>query len=285
MTQNGRKPPIFPAVPTIPRIFPPLQPLSSTYIRPRQLDDARRVLEAAGFVRTHSALFQETWDHDTGMGFIHTIDLHWEVFNTPGLTRDLLVEECLERSVPLPRFAPGARAEDLVSLLLHGFVNQAWHRHHGTFVDDRLVLGGARLIWAWDTHLGARELSEAQWDELLALSLQRGTGPLTRDALALAAQAFGTPVPERVSQALQALPDETPASRLVRKRDVIEDFRVSFFEIPGWAARLRYLSLHVLPDGATLRQKYPAAAGWPLPLLHLRRMLGLVRLVAGRIRR
>lgn len=76
-----------------------------------QVAKVRKVFKAAGLVPAHDNHFgQETWLFDTGAGFVHAIDLHWETVASPALRKLVPIDACFARNVPLPRLAPTARA-------------------------------------------------------------------------------------------------------------------------------------------------------------------------------
>lgn len=255
-------------------------------IAPADLARARRCLADAGFSRKqspHGLMFQESWLHDSGIGFVHAVDLHWQPSDSPVLQRILPAAVFFEDSVPLPRLAEWVRASDPVLTFIQGAINQAWHQARGYFVGEARIIGGQRLIWAYDNHLLAGGFSPADWDRLAELATTRGLAPVVAAALAHANAACATKVPETVRARLAAAPQSGDLLHYLQTTHLIGTFWQDLRATTGLGARLAFLMAHAFPDADHLREKYPHASRWPLPLLHLRRWAEtLGRFGAGR---
>ena len=248
---------------------------SDLLVAKRDLAATREVLAEQGFTRRddpHGLFFQESWLLDTGIGLIHAVDLHWQPSDSPALQQVLRGEEFLTRPRPLPRLSPHAAMPDLILTFLQGSLNQAWHSAKGYLVDDERVIGGERLIWAWDNHLITREFSDGDWQQLVEIATARGVAPLVLGALDLARGRIGTQVPEAVLERLRKVPKGTKMADHLRETNRIRAFFTDLSAIHSLRDKYAFTLGHALPDTGHLRRKYPRSAGWPAPLLHLRRI-------------
>ncbi|MCX7676515.1 MAG: nucleotidyltransferase family protein, partial [Alteraurantiacibacter sp.] len=242
-------------------------------IRETHLPATRALLEKLGMVRSRTGNFgQEVWRHDTGIGFIHCLDLHWEVAPAPFLRQVLDVEECFSHAIPLPRLAPQARTLSRVQLFVRGVVNEALHRTAGYLVDDEMCFEERRLIWQLDAHRLACGFGDAEWDELAILAVERGMAPVCLDALQAIVSAFQTPVPMRVCEQLSAQPPSTAVSRYLDQRSGQERLWDDLAVLPDLTSRIRLLANHLFPPESFMRSRFPGRENWPLVLLHFYRL-------------
>lgn len=256
-------------------------------IRKSQLKATRAVLAEVGFRMGESRLTQEDWIFDTGMGFIHHLDLHWEFSSSPALSQIFDVEELFnraaEQSVGLPRLHPAARAVDPVALLIHCSINQALHSANGFHAGGRLVVGSDRLIWALDSHLLASNFSDRQWAELAAMCEQKSIAPLCLQALQTAQRQLGTHVPAGVLSELSRTPRDTTYIDYVRGADKRSMFAADWKATHGTAAQGRFLLWHTFPSAGRMRELYPESTTVPLAWLYLRRMAAAPRKLLAQV--
>lgn len=248
---------------------------SDLLVAKAELAATREVLAEQGFTRRddpHGLFFQESWLLDTGIGLIHAVDLHWQPSDSPALQQVLRGEEFLARRCPLPRLSPHAAMPGLILTFLQGSLNQAWHSAKGYLVDDARVIGGERLIWAWDNHLISGQFCDDDWDALAGLAISRGAVPLVLAALELAQRSIGTAVPGAVFQRLRAEPENTDLALHLRETNRIRAFFTDLAAIQSLRDKCAFVVGHTLPDTRHLHRKYPNCTGWPAPLLHLRRI-------------
>ena len=247
---------------------------SDLLVTKAELTATREVLVGQGFTRRddpHGLFFQESWLLDTGIGLIHAVDLHWQPTDSPALQQVLRAEEFSARRRPLPRLSPYAAMPDPVLTFLQGSLNQAWHSAKGYLVDDERVIGGERLIWAWDNHLLANKFSDGDWHELVELAVERRVASLVLAALDLARDSLGTAVPEMVLQRLSKALGGTDLARHLAETNRIRAFFTDLSAIQSMRDKRAFVLGHALPNSGHLRRKYPRSAGWPVALLHLRR--------------
>ena len=254
---------------------------SDLLVRRTQLRTVRRILDDLGWARSPDIHFgQEDWRYDTGMGFVHVIDLHWEVANSPFLRRVLDVEECFASAIPLPRLAPAAQTIAPALLLLRGVINQAMHHQHGYMVERDRVFDEGRLIWQLDTHLLAARFSPDDWAELARIAAERGMAGPCLAALRAAHATFGTPVPPQVEQHLASQDGDTPVLRYLGQSSAQERFAQDLRAAGTWRDYRALLGAHAFPSRDFMHERYPTKRGWPLAVLYVHRVVsgGLRRL-------
>lgn len=247
---------------------------SDLIVRPGQRRAARKLLRQAGLERSAQSTLQEDWSFDTGTGFVHVVDLHWQANSVAALRDIFTIEEAFARSAPLDALAPAARTLDPILLLLQDILNHALHVEGGYLVDGELVWDDNRLVWVWGVQLQADRFSPEQWEAFADEALARGMAQLCFAALTKAQGAFAVTVPESVVRRLHEgrsgavdryLHEIGPAGRL------LANLRNS----GRWGGRFGLLWRNLFPHRAFMRRKYPAMAQLPLPLLHCRRIAAM----------
>ena len=101
------------------------------------------------------------------------------------------------------------------------------------------------------------------------------------DGLRQAQSILATPIPAEILRRLEAASaNDRKIAHLVPSRALArawQDVRA----VRGLAPKLRYAWARLVPRASFLRAKYPGMAAYPLPLLYLRRMVGMVRRSGG----
>ena len=256
---------------------------SDVLVAVADLSTARAVLERLGYRRqsigegiADDLALQEVWSLMCGAGTSHHIDLHWQMLNAPALAGLLDHDDCIADPLPLPRLAPSAQAMNRPLTLLHTCIHRAMHLTSPYIVGGVTYYGGDRLIWARDIDLLAGALSEAEWRRFTVVALDQGVAAVCRDGLALAKRTLGSEISEDVMAVLGAARGERASAYLLgagQARRAWLDLRA----IPGLRRKLAYVAARSLPPEAFMRGKYPGMAGRPLALLHLKRMIDLIR--------
>lgn len=261
---------------------------SDILVAPDDRNRARMVLQDLGYRGGTQAMQlpddlarQEGWTLVSEGGGEHSIDLHWRVFNAPALDDVLDFEECAAQARPLPRLSAEALAMDRVQTLLHICVHRTLHRTAPYFVGGMAYFGSERLIWTNDIHLLAGALSKDEWESFAAIAADKGVAAACLEGLGAAQLALATTVPEGVLQSLMASRKSTTATAYLAHGRALPRSWLDFRAVPGIGAKLRYLQARLAPGGKLLRAKYPQMARLPLPLLYVRRLIGLVRGRAG----
>jgi hypothetical protein len=243
---------------------------------------ARKVLQQLGFRRSldpaeaaAATHLQESWTANPGDGSSHTIDLHWQAFNTPALRHLLPWEECAASRVPLPGLAEDAFRLDHAAMLLHACTHSALHVSAPYFVDGETYYGGDRLIWAYDVHLLVSALSDEGWDRFCDLADHAGVGATCLRALRRSHAALATEIPERVVGRL-TLARRSRAGDYLEARQ-LKRAMLDLRAMPSLPDKLHYVRARLFPSQAFMRAKYPRMARLPIALLHGRRIVDLFR--------
>jgi hypothetical protein len=195
-------------------------------------------------------------------GIAHIIDLHWRVANPQQFGAVLDEADLFAGAIDVPALGAGARGPGPVHALLLACVHPV--AHHG---------GAARLIWSFDVHLLASRLTAGEWDRFTALAVDRRVARVAAHGLAGAVEAFGTPVPARVTERLAgAASGEATAKYLAPARRHIQTIWGDFRTLSTWRDRWQLVQQHAFPPRDYMRRVYAPASGQPLPILYARRM-------------
>ena len=246
----------------------------------------RACLTAQGYVPAGKpSMLQEVWEHRTGAGFTHQIDLHWGLSNSPYLAQPISAAELLERAVPLPGLSTHARAIDPVWQLIQTALNQYAHQHVGFPVEGRIVRGRSRLLWLLDTHLQSAALDTVQWAELVEVAKASGLHRVMLASLSDASGCLGSDVPDIVLEALGQYPESDRAQLYyaTHSKDAppLSTLKLDMAAAKGWRAKASVLQAHVLPDLTSQQTTDAASNGSALWQLHLNRILRAGRRLAG----
>lgn len=247
------------------------------------LDAARSVLTRLGFrcqpldeAIADDLALQEVWSLTCGAGTRHHIDLHWQLLNAPALRGVLDFATCAADPHRLPRLSRDALAMNRVLTLLHSCIHRAMHLTSPYFVDGVTYYSGDRLIWAKDIDLLAGALSDAEWGQFSAAALDQRVAAVCLDGLRMARRSLGTNIPQPVLDALGIAGAEPASAYLLGSGQMARAWQ-DFLAIRGLDRKLAYLGARMLPSARFMRAKYPRLGHWPVALLHLRRMVDLVR--------
>ena len=125
-------------------------------------------------------------------------------------------------------------------------------------------------------------MSGAEQDGIRARAVAKRIRTICADALLRSAEWFGTPIPERVTDMLNAPGPVEPSARYLsggRARQMVGDF----LALECWRDRAGWVKELAFPSADYMRTKYPDAADTWLPVLYARRGLrGVSRLVFSR---
>jgi hypothetical protein len=195
---------------------------------------------------------------------VHTVDVHWKIFNALPFADVLTYDELAARAVALPSLDTSARGLSSVDALVLAAVHRIAHH----FDSDH-------LIWLYDIDLIARGLTQEEWREFATLVLKRKVAAVCRRSLQRAVDRFGTNVPAWVWTDLpsgHAAEGERTARYLARRTHlgvVLDDLRT----LSRWRDRWQLAREHAFPPAAYMYGVYAPSSAAPLPLLHARRLL------------
>ena len=163
-----------------------------------------------------------------------------------------------------------------VLTLIHTCVHRAMHLTSPYSVDGVTYYGGDRLIWAKDIDLLAGALSDAEWIQFSAAALAQGVAAVSLDGLQMARRSLGTSIPQSVLDALDSAGSEPASAYLLGSRQLGRAWQ-DLLAIRGLNRKLAYLGARALPSARFMRAKYPQSRHVPMVLLHMRRMIDLIR--------
>lgn len=256
---------------------------SDVLVAKAELAAARAVLKRLGYCLqpleegiADDLALQEVWSLSCAAGTSHHIDLHWQLINAPALAGLLDFATCIADPLALPRLGPTAQAMNRPLTLLHSCIHRAMHLTSPYIVGGTTYYGGDRLIWARDIDLLAGSLSEAEWSAFADHAIRQNVAAVCANGLDLARRTMGTSVPDEVRRKLASVSEERASTYLLgagQARRTWLDFRA----ISGWRRKLAYVGARGLPSARFMRGKYPELADRPLALLHVRRIIDLVR--------
>lgn len=256
---------------------------SDLLVAPEDLGDARTILTRLGYTRqpldagvADDLALQEVWSLRCTSGTRHHIDLHWQLLNAPALRGVLDYPDCAIDPQPLPRLGPNAVAMHRTLTLLHTCIHRAMHLTSPYFVDGVTYYGGDRLIWAKDINLLAGALSDKEWRRFSNVALDQGVAAVCADGLAMARRWLGTEIPSSVLETLDSASAEPASAYLLGAGQARRAWR-DLLAIRGGRRRFAYFAARALPSASFMRAKYPRLERWPLALLHVRRIIDLVR--------
>jgi hypothetical protein len=253
-------------------------------VDPADLAKVRNLLLQLGYRRDEGPTdgsvddfgLQEVWRSSQHRPFDHVVDLHWQLLNAPSLRDVLPFAECASGLRPLPRLSPSAFAMDRVKTLIHTCIHRAMHFTSPYFVGSQVYYGGDRLIWLSDIHLLAASLQPEEWTRLCQASKTFGVSSPCLDGLVTARRLLATPVPEWVCDTLAEDARLAPPATYLASGQLRRAWQ-DWSAINGFRRKFDYLRARAFPPSSFMRGKYPRLKHLPLPLLHARRLIGLVR--------
>ncbi len=238
-------------------------------VKEHDREAVRRCLETSGYVPgatvTGDVAFAQfqVWRIDES-GARHTIDVHWRIANPKAFADRLSYDELRRDALPISRLGPNAFAPSPVHALLIACLHRT--AHHGT---------STRLIWLYDIHLLANQLSERDWQDLATLARERGLAAVIASGLAAASAKIGTAVPQTVTDRLNADSADTDADILAFLSGPQPHIQVAVSDwkrLRGWRARARFAREHLFPTPRYMRDRYQIRSQAALPFLYAHRL-------------
>ena len=221
---------------------------------------AGAILEARGFLR----LARPEGPHVTqaryqarvgGIGLAY--DVHWRLAEPRVFAECLSYEELAAASV---EGEYGRHPCDVHALLIV-CMHRVAHHHDAD-----------QLIQICDIDRLARGLDDAEWREAAVLAIERGLAAVCLRGLTLAAEAFDTPVPATIREALStAAAGEAGARFLDRRLRRIDVLASDFGVLDTWRSRLDLVRRHLFPPAAYMRSVHGESV--PLPVLYISRIV------------
>ena len=250
------------------------------YLRPRSDCDVlihesdkqkiQSILSTSGFTKSpgisgdlvsHQASFTRT---ENNIDFIY--DIHWKISNSNAYADRFDFDLLYERKTSVNTISATAFRLSNIDALLHGAVH-----YFGHFSGER-----DRLIWLYDLHLLANNLTESDWQNLLALSANQQLDHLLFGALKITRQTFSTPLPAYVTSSLQQS-DQTPAD-IERLRvsgeswSRIEQFKSDWASL-NFSKRCQLIKEYLLPPGEFILKQNNSTNKLLLPYFYSKRII------------
>ena len=208
---------------------------------------------------------------DCGAGMTHTIDLHWQMSNHATLRQALPAQALWNSRIALPRLCAEALCPSRELLLVHGAINQQWHKSRGFHLGDDLVRGTDRLIWIADTYLLCRNFGNKEWNALVTYCQSHDLGDVVSSALCDAVEKAGLVLPAGLLEKLRPANGRSALFDYLRKPDGLSVLRADFAASQGAGEKARLLKTALVPSRSQLLGRYPGAERWPTFALYLRR--------------
>jgi hypothetical protein len=246
---------------------------SDVLISPAALDAAIKALQVRGFhaaaaVNGTLVTTQRTFVRQAA-GTCHSIDLHWQLSNSPVVAGLLSHEELARDSVPLRELGPGAVAAGAAHALLIAIVHRATHRTQPFYDGSRAYIAADRLVWLYDIHVLHSAMADG--DRKRFSQLARRAPSACADALAEAHSRF----------AIAEKPLTATATRIPQPQDPISQYLEAGRVGQWWldlgalgtsARRLAWLRETLFPGKDYMHARYGSRR--PLPWMYARRAIG-----------
>jgi Uncharacterised nucleotidyltransferase len=237
-------------------------------IKEADRDALRQCLMACGYgpvphVTGEVAFTQFQYKRVDESGASHTLDIHWRIAVPKAFADRLSYDELMCDAVAVPRLGPHAFAPSRPLALVVACLHRT--AHHGTTT---------RLLWLYDIHLIASQLTAGDWDVIVQRAQSCGLTPVVAAGLEHAAERLDTPVPSSVLDRLHAGAAATDPDVLLfldgappQMQVAISDWR----RISGPRARIRFLQEHLFPPASYIRHRYGISSRFALPFLYAHR--------------
>lgn len=253
-------------------------------IKPSNRGHADEILIDLGFKRSISfarsrGASQLNYAREEGLGWSHDIDLHWQINNSPFLSKLFSWDELFSRSIPLSPLCDAARAPSQVDSLLITCFHRLVHLRSPYTVNGTQHYSSDRLIWLSDIDLLSKFLTEADWAVLIKRARQRGLARICLSGITAARAAFDTKLPQDV---LLKLAESTDASMVETylHGNSFTRYRLNFAAQSGIWDKVAYIGEHLFPPINYMRAQF---GDGPLPALYFRRgVQGVRKLLSGK---
>ena len=204
-------------------------------------------------------------------GGTHTLDLHWKINNSELLSRLFSYEELLRDAEPLPRLCPHALGASRVHALMLACMHRATHRQNPYYVAGEPHHDPDRLIWLYDIHILAEQLSGSEWKHLARLAAAKGLRAVCLEGIQHASERFHTELGVEALAALAQPGTIEPAARYLQGGKLRQQW-MDFCALRTVSAQLGLVGELLFPPADYMRAKFEQPSGW-LPWLYLRRAL------------
>jgi len=193
----------------------------------------------------------------------HVLDVHWRIANPQALADCLTYDEMASRARTISVRGQSVRTLEAVDALLLACVHRA--AHHDDAED---------LLWIFDIHLIAEQVTAEEWRVFVGRSLSRGVSALCARGLRIAVARFQTQVPPDVMARFADTCQLPEPSALYLRKDVRRvDQLIADLRALGPLAGARLVWEHVVPPPGYIGQKYGVRHRAFLPAFYVRRVV------------
>jgi hypothetical protein len=242
---------------------------SDLLVRREQRDRATGCLRDLGYVSASKVegdinATQQLYSRQGAGSVAFRIDLHWRWASPPVFAHVLASDDLYSQSIPIEPLGPAGRGPCAIHALMIACVHRVAHHH-----DE-----GDRLLWLYDIHLIARQLSQHEWDRFIAMAIDQQVLAVCLAGLRRAAETFRTPMPVslRTEARMREAAAREPTAAYLSVRSPAEAVLADLRSL-GWRDRLRLLGEHAFPGPEYMRHVYAPESPLPLPALYVRRIV------------
>jgi hypothetical protein len=203
----------------------------------------------------------------------YDIDLHWRVNDRQVFADAIGFEELWGSAEPVSKLGPHAQAAKPVHALLVACVHRVHHMHVKYLVNNAAYWEANRLVWLYDIHALSSAFKEDEWEEFVALALDRGVGSVCDDGLCAAQAHLGTVVHPSVSEELLSRRDKELSRKLLAVVHSDSYRWVDFSAVENWDDRVRLLADWLWPTKEHMAQKFNVPVERVTVMYYLRRAL------------
>jgi hypothetical protein len=179
------------------------------------------------------------------------MDLHWGIGSSPIYANCFNFNDLFKASIALPSLAPTARGLGLI----HAYAHASMHRA------INLWLGiGDHLKWLFDLHALGERFTPSEWEQLVAVCIEKQLCGTCLDGMQSAAATFHTSIPDGLRERLSEGALKEPIDmRRMRSWPYLQ--MMNLRAIPGWGLKARWLRQRVFPSGGYLHHYYGQGGG------------------------
>ncbi|MEY8120419.1 nucleotidyltransferase family protein [Falsihalocynthiibacter sp. BN13B15] len=229
------------------------------------------------FARTRGAS-QASYALEEGLGWSHSVDLHWQINNSACLSQLFSWDELFSRSAPLPSLCNAARSPAPVDAILIACFHRLVHLRSPYTVDGHSYYSSDRLIWLADIDLLTKGLTEADWTDLVHRARKKGLARISLSGITAATAAFGTKVPPDVLDALAEPTKVSPVETYLNGKSLTR-FKLDVAAQTGVWGKIAFIGEHGFPPASYMRAQFGRGL---LPMLYMKRGIqGVGKLFSG----
>jgi hypothetical protein len=210
----------------------------------------------------HLVTYQVHFTGQDRFGITHAFDVHWKISDRQALGDALSFGELWNARVAVPAVSPAAAAPCPPHALLIALLHRAGHHP-----------GSEDLLWLYDIHLLAADLSPAERQQFIDTAVNRGHQPIAFEGLGLAYRRYRSPASGALGDAMQPISGDAATARWRRPSSLADMLQLDLRALPTWRARTALLREHLLPRADYMRRKYNIRSNAMLPPLYLWRIL------------